>query len=402
MPAPVMWDATVDKRSGEHTHQAKVGMKVVQEGRVGRPGGHPGRGVPRRPGDRSTRSPSTPPPPRCRTSSTPTCSRARRSTGPTDTELDLGNPGTTNADGTPRTAQSFISWNTTPIQDALVLDAKLCLWNFHSGNTDCKAYPWEVWSSPAASTSSRWTNRPTMTAKKATSTETRGNAGCTTQPDGWINADVTTLVQEWASAKATRGHMGLRATDESRRGAVEAGQLRQRRLQPAEAGGELQLPAAYRHQAGGRPAVLLLQRRLHGQHHDPDAAGHLRRRRRRQGQRHLPDLRHRHRHPGRRLSRVQVRAVRAGRLGDRARRRADQRQDVQVPHRRPTTARTTTPAGRRGRRSPSTPRAPSAPTKVTSTDYPAASGSRARARPVPSPSPRPARTTTGWSGRWTA
>src|SRR5690606_4316383 len=33
----------------------------------------------------------------------------------------------------------------------------LSLWNFHSGNTDCKAYPWEVWSTGAASTSSRWT-----------------------------------------------------------------------------------------------------------------------------------------------------------------------------------------------------------------------------------------------------
>lgn len=76
-----------------------------------------------------------------------------------DVELDLGNPGTKNADGTPRTAQSFISWNTSPIQDALVLDAKLSLWNFHSGNNvDCKAYPWEVWSSGAASTSSRWTS----------------------------------------------------------------------------------------------------------------------------------------------------------------------------------------------------------------------------------------------------
>lgn len=134
----------------------------------------------------------------------------------TDKELDFGNPGTKNADGTPRTAQTFISWNTTPFQDVLVLNAKLSLYNFHSGNTDCKAYPWEVWASGAASTSSRWTNRPTMTAKKATSTETRGNSACTsTQPTGWINADVTTLAQEWASAKATRGHMGIRASDES-------------------------------------------------------------------------------------------------------------------------------------------------------------------------------------------
>ncbi|MGG8406599.1 hypothetical protein ACM614_08215, partial [Streptomyces sp. 12297] len=30
MPAPVMWDATVDEVSGEHTHRAKVAMKVVK------------------------------------------------------------------------------------------------------------------------------------------------------------------------------------------------------------------------------------------------------------------------------------------------------------------------------------------------------------------------------------
>ncbi|NEE19118.1 DNRLRE domain-containing protein, partial [Streptomyces sp. SID7499] len=34
------------------------------------------------------------------------------------------------------------------------------------------------------------------------------------QPDGWINADVDALVQTWASAKATRGHMGLRAAND--------------------------------------------------------------------------------------------------------------------------------------------------------------------------------------------
>ncbi|MEU1862855.1 DNRLRE domain-containing protein [Streptomyces gardneri] len=53
-------------------------------------------------------------------------------------------------------------------------------------------------------------------AAKATSTETRGNASCSaTQPDGWINANVTTMVQEWASAKAAKSHMGLRASDEN-------------------------------------------------------------------------------------------------------------------------------------------------------------------------------------------
>ncbi|GFM96972.1 hypothetical protein Sfulv_17830 [Streptomyces fulvorobeus] len=215
MPAPVMWDATVDQRSGEHTRRVPVAMKAVTKGAsvdlVITPDA-------KFLTDPATKYPVTVDP---STSSLSNVFDTYVQQGETvdwsaDVELDLGNPGTKNADGTPRTAQSFISWNTSPIQDALVLNAKLSLWNFHSGNNlDCKNHPWEVWSSPAASTSSRWTNRPTMTAKKATSTETRGNTSCTAQPDGWINADVTTLAQEWASAKATRGHMGLRATDES-------------------------------------------------------------------------------------------------------------------------------------------------------------------------------------------
>ncbi|WP_435596599.1 DNRLRE domain-containing protein [Streptomyces albogriseolus] len=215
MPAPVMWDATVDKVSGEHTRRAKVAMKVVKhKGSVDLVLTPDAKFL----ADPETKYPVTVDP---STSSLGNVFDTYVQQGETvdwssDVELDFGNPGTKNADGTPRTAQSFISWNTSAVQDALVLDAKLSLWNFHSGNVPaCTAQSWEVWSAGAASTSSRWTNRPTMTAKKATSTETRGNTSCTTQPDGWINADVTTLVQEWASAKATRGHMGLRATDES-------------------------------------------------------------------------------------------------------------------------------------------------------------------------------------------
>ncbi|MFB7269745.1 DNRLRE domain-containing protein [Streptomyces sp. NPDC056244] len=132
-----------------------------------------------------------------------------------DVELDFGNPGTTNPDGTPRTARSFITWNTTAFQDALIVDTNLALWNFHSGNTDCSAQGWTVGNTSAPSTSSRWTNQPTWTQYHS-STQTAGNPGCTsTQPDGWINADVDALVQTWASAKATRGHMGLRAANDS-------------------------------------------------------------------------------------------------------------------------------------------------------------------------------------------
>ncbi len=217
MPAPVMWDATVDPVSGEHTRQVRVGMKVVKtKGGVDLVLTPDAKFL----ADPATKYPVTVDPSTASLSNVFDTYVQQGTTvdWSTDVELDLGNPGTKNADGTYRTARSFISWNTAPIADALVMDAKLSLWNFHSGNytgTSCPNQPWEVWSTGAATTSSRWTVQPSWIAAKATSSETRGNASCSTQPDGWINADVTTMVQEWASAKAAKSHMGLRADDEN-------------------------------------------------------------------------------------------------------------------------------------------------------------------------------------------
>ncbi|MCI3902228.1 DNRLRE domain-containing protein [Streptomyces spectabilis] len=215
MPAPVMWDATVDPVSGEHTRRAPVKMKAVQvKGGVDLVVTPDAKFL----ADPRTKYPVTVDPSTSALAAVfdTYVQQGETRDWSTDTELDFGNPGTKNANGTPRTARSFISWDTRPLQDALVMDAKLSLWNFHSANEkDCKAQPWEVWSAGAASTSSRWTAQPAWTAKKATSSETRGNPACTAAPDGWINADVTGLVQEWASAKAARGHMGLRAANET-------------------------------------------------------------------------------------------------------------------------------------------------------------------------------------------
>ncbi|MEU5039486.1 RHS repeat-associated core domain-containing protein [Streptomyces griseorubiginosus] len=217
MPAPVMWDATVDPVSGEHTRQVRVAMKVVKV-----KGGVDLVITPNADflADPATKYPVTVDPSTSALSNVFDTYVQQGTTvdWSTDVELDLGNPGTQNTDGTFRTARAFVSWNTAPIADALVTDAKLSLWNFHSGNytgSACPTQPWEVWSTGAATTSSRWTAQPSWTAKRATSSETRGNASCSTQPDGWINANVTTMVQEWASAKAAKSHMGLRATDEA-------------------------------------------------------------------------------------------------------------------------------------------------------------------------------------------
>ncbi|MET7622725.1 DNRLRE domain-containing protein [Streptomyces sp. NPDC005408] len=214
MPAPVMWDAAVDKVSGENTHRAPVKLQVVQrKGSVDLVFTPDAKFL----ADPKTKYPVTVDP---STAALGNVFDTYVQQGETvdwsaDTELDLGNPGTTNGDGTPRTARSFITWNTSPISDALVSDAKLSLWNFHSGNTTCTAQPWEVWAAGKASTASRWTAQPAWTAKKATSTETKGNPACTAAPDGWINADVTTMVQEWASAKNATSGMGLRASSET-------------------------------------------------------------------------------------------------------------------------------------------------------------------------------------------
>ncbi|MFD9302132.1 DNRLRE domain-containing protein [Streptomyces sp. NPDC060048] len=214
MPAPVMWDASVDAASGEHTRRAKVAMKVVKTS-----GGvdlliTPDEGFL---GDPATKYPVTVDP---STSSLGNLFDTYVQQGETvdwsnDTELDFGNPGTKNANGTWRTARSFITWNTAPIADALVSSAQLSLWNFHSGNTDCTAQPWDVWTANGPTTASRWTNQPAMVTKMSTSSETKGNPGCASQPDGWINADVTGLVQHWANNKWTFSSMGLRAPDEN-------------------------------------------------------------------------------------------------------------------------------------------------------------------------------------------
>ncbi|MFD5897750.1 DNRLRE domain-containing protein [Streptomyces sp. NPDC060366] len=217
MPAPVMWDASVDKASGEHTNRTRVDMKVVNRGTgkidlVVTPDAD-------YLADPDTKYPVTVDPSTSALSNTfdTYVQQGETVDWSSDVELDLGNPGTKNPDGTPRTARSFITWNTTPIQDALIVDTNLSLWNFHSGNTDCTAQSWTVWDTSAPSTSSRWTSQPTWNAQYHSSTETKGSPDCAAQPDGWINADVDTLVQAWASAKATRGHMGLRATTDDTR-----------------------------------------------------------------------------------------------------------------------------------------------------------------------------------------
>ncbi|MFM9615526.1 DNRLRE domain-containing protein [Streptomyces niveiscabiei] len=128
------------------------------------------------------------------------------------TDLKLGWPGdyADTAKTRKRVARSYLTWDTSVFADALVSSAKLSLYNYHSWS--CEARPWEVWSAGDADADTRWGNQPARLQKVATSTETRSG---TCKTAGWVSADVTSLAQTWASAKAETGSIALKAADES-------------------------------------------------------------------------------------------------------------------------------------------------------------------------------------------
>ncbi|MFE7594733.1 DNRLRE domain-containing protein [Kitasatospora sp. NPDC057512] len=208
MPAPVMWDAQVDERSGERKRSARVPMTVTQDGDTVELRLTPDPGFL---ADPTTQYPVTIDP------ATDTLSvmfdtfvqGGDTTDQSASTDLKLGWPGDY-AGSTKRTARSFLTWETGQFADALVTDAKLELYNYHSWSCDKRG--WEVWAADAADTSSRWTKQPALKQKFATSTETRstacGNAG-------WVGADVTSLAKTWASAKAATGSVALKAVDEN-------------------------------------------------------------------------------------------------------------------------------------------------------------------------------------------
>lgn len=120
MPAPVMWDATVDPVSGEHTRRVPVGMKVVAKGS-------------------SFELVVTP-----------------------DAEF-LADPATKYPVTVDPSTSALSNVFDTYVQQGEIVD---------------------------------WSAQPAWTAKRATSTGTKGNPGCAAQPDGWVDADVSTLVHK--------------------------------------------------------------------------------------------------------------------------------------------------------------------------------------------------------------
>lgn len=202
LPAPVMWDARADVRSGEHPHRAPVAMEVTQEGDRVDLALTPDAAFL---ADPATQFPVTVDPAvNLLTTFTTFVQEGYGTDQSTATELKLGN------NGSGQVARSFLRFDTKPVKGKDVTSATLKLWNHHSWS--CQARDWEVWDTSTPTTATRWTNQPNWNRKWATSSQTKGfGAGC---DDGWVAADVTTLARAWASNANAENTLGIRATDE--------------------------------------------------------------------------------------------------------------------------------------------------------------------------------------------
>lgn len=203
VPQPSMWDAAIGERSQEHLHVAAVGMSASQRGADIT--------VELTPDPQFLASPDLTFPITIDPTLSPTFDTFVQNSYTTDqsgsTELKLGY----SDDGGSFTARSFLNWNTAFLAGAQVNAATVYLWNHHSWS--CTAEQWEVWTTAAATSSTRWTAQPTWYALQGTSTQTKGaNSSCN---DGWVSAPATGLFQTAATSNWATTGMGLKATSET-------------------------------------------------------------------------------------------------------------------------------------------------------------------------------------------
>ncbi|WP_203996677.1 DNRLRE domain-containing protein [Virgisporangium aurantiacum] len=201
VPAPIMWDATVDAASGENVRRAPVGMAVDKQGLVLTPDQT-------FLADEKTTYPVTIDPSQTIGASFDAFVQTGYSSDQSGaTELKLGT-----YDGGANVARSFLTFGgLTWLPNAQIQSATLSLYNQHSWS--CDAASWEAWWVGPVSSATRWTNQPAWNAKIGTSTQTKGyNSTC---GDGWVTVPVATAFQKAADARANNTTVGIRATSET-------------------------------------------------------------------------------------------------------------------------------------------------------------------------------------------
>ncbi|MFF2660042.1 ricin-type beta-trefoil lectin domain protein [Kitasatospora sp. NPDC058032] len=213
IPAPVMWDAAVDEKSGEHLHRGAVSMELRGEGADAELVFSADPAFLTDPG---TSFPVTIDPVVDVGTNFDTFVQTDYNTDQSSaTELKVGT-----YNGGAVKARSFLHFPGGGFNGKQIINAKLYLANFHSFS--CSPRKWEVWAAQYASTGSRWSNQPGLISKYGESSETWDIAGdgdsydCYNSSGGWwAGADVTGLVQAWAGMGASTYALGLKAADEN-------------------------------------------------------------------------------------------------------------------------------------------------------------------------------------------
>ncbi|MFB9695781.1 RHS repeat protein [Actinoplanes digitatis] len=108
-------------------------------------------------------------------------------------------------------AHAFVNWPVAQLAGKQITAASVYFWSWWS-NT-CTPSSWEIWTTGAASSATRWDSQPTWLNYEASSTQTKGySAAC---DDGWVSIDGTSFFQRAATAGQSTAYMGLRATEET-------------------------------------------------------------------------------------------------------------------------------------------------------------------------------------------
>ncbi len=201
VPAPMMWDSTVDQASGEHLRRAPVGLGLAKGALLLTPDAS-------FLADPKTVYPVTIDPSQSAGANFDAFVQSSYSTDQSAaTELKIG----TN-DGGANKAKSYLRFdNQEWLWDKQIQAATLSLWGHHSYS--CTARGWVAHRVAAVSNTARWTNRPTQYEQVGTSTQTRGwGSACS---DDWVTIPVTAAFQYTAANKLTSTNIGISAASET-------------------------------------------------------------------------------------------------------------------------------------------------------------------------------------------
>lgn len=107
--------------------------------------------------------------------------------------------------------RSFLNFDTTPFQGRIISAGSLSLWSDNAGT--CTPNGWSAFDAGLATTASRWTAQPTLGAKYATSTATKGfSSSCAA---GRVSIDMTSQLQAWSNNQAETKGVALVADNEN-------------------------------------------------------------------------------------------------------------------------------------------------------------------------------------------